>query len=179
MEGGSRMSLYLQPLTEQDGMNTYYMLQAIGRDENGSFHEVNGMSQTDYVQWLKKHSHPTSQQLPGEENCTSYWLMENGEPIGFGTIRKVAIGTHPLREEVRLDYAVMPSQQGKGHGTALLKLLLEECEKHNIPEVEISANQDNERSNRVIRQNGGVLCKTRSGKNIYHIRCFSPSNRFR
>lgn len=158
------MTLYLKRFAEQDGIDTYYMLQAMGRDENGSFHEVNRMSKEEYHQWLKKNSDSV------QERQISYWLMADGQPIGYGRIQLIAMSCYPQREEARLDYAVLPTQRGKGYGNILLQLLLEECGRQGISEVEVSANQDNERSNRVIRRNGGVLCKSRSGKNIYRIR---------
>ena len=46
---------------------------------------------------------------------------------------------------------------------------MEEAWNLGIRQLQVSANTDNERSNRVIRANGGVLYRESNCKNFYYI----------
>ena len=56
-----------------------------------------------------------------------------------------------------IGYAVVPWKQGRGHAKAALRAILEEARSVGLPYVEITTNEDNVPSQRVIEANGGVL----------------------
>ncbi len=67
-------------------------------------------------------------------------------------------GTADLPPSCRghIGYGVVPWKQGKGYATQALRLLLREIEE-SLPYVEITTDQENIASQRVIQANGGVL----------------------
>ncbi|HEY6979891.1 GNAT family N-acetyltransferase [Reyranella sp.] len=56
-----------------------------------------------------------------------------------------------------IGYAVVPWKRGRGYATQALALMLEEARREGLPYVELTADPDNEASQKVIRANGGVL----------------------
>ena len=69
---------------------------------------------------------------------------------------------HDLNERLKIDGGhigdgVRPSQRGKGIGTAMIALALEECRKLGIFRVLMVCDKDNVPSAKTIQRNGGVL----------------------
>jgi len=164
------MKLNLKKLSIDDGRIIYDMLQEIESSDNGFHNDVKGMSYEEYTIWLRKNA-DMSEGIKLEEWMvpqTSYWLFFDETPVGYGRIR------HFLNDNLEansghIGYAIPSSHRGKGYGNELLALLLKECDKLKISTVQIGANKNNERSNKVIVNNGGILAKETSTKNIYHI----------
>ena len=52
---------------------------------------------------------------------------------------------------------IRPSERGKGLGTAMITLALEECDKLGIKEILMCCDKDNIASARTIIKNGGIL----------------------
>lgn len=52
---------------------------------------------------------------------------------------------------------IRPSERGKGFGTAMIALALEECDKLGIKDVLMCCDEDNTASAGTIEKNGGVL----------------------
>lgn len=164
------MSIYLKKLSENDDRQVYDMLQSIEGNDNGFINTVKDMPYEDYIQWLK-----TNAGYPmgiGLEDWmvpqTTYWLYCDDTPVGYGRIR------HYLNENLKKDgghvgYAISYPYRGIGYGNEILKLLIAECKKMGINEIQIGANKDNERSNKVILRNGGKLCRETDSKNYYII----------
>ena len=161
--------LYLRKLSASDGMEIYTMLQEIDANDNGFHNKVCGMTYARYQQWIAREWAFDNGDLEDwMVPQTSYWLYDDDRPIGYGRLR------HCLNDKLRetsghIGYAVRRTERGKGYGTRLLALLLEECRKREITEVQIGANKDNSASNRVIQKNGGILIRTAENKNFYHI----------
>lgn len=160
----------LVKLSENDGKEIYNMLQEIDANDNGFHNNVKGMPYEKYLSWLKENADFSNG--IGLEGWmvpqTTFWLFNDGIPIGCGRIR------HYLNDTLRKDgghigYAIAYSNRGKGYGNKILKLLLAECRNMGIHEVHIGANKNNERSNKVIRHNDGVLCWETATKNYYII----------
>ena len=161
--------VYLKRLSLEDSCEIYKMLQEIAPDDNGFHNKANGMSFEEFEGWLKK-------ELSVDNGCledwmvpqSSYWLYDGDRPVGYGRLR------HFLNDSLKetgghIGYAIRSSERGKGYGNKILALLLDECKKINIDTVQISANTDNIPSNKVIRNNGGVLIRASMGKNFYNI----------
>lgn len=161
--------LYLTPIAADDGREIYDMLQEIAQNDNGFHNKVCGMTYEQYRVWLEDeyaadHGRLADWMVPQ----TSYWLYDDDKPVGYGRLR------HFLNDKLRetgghIGYAIRRTERGKGYGNAILALLLEECRKLDIPEVQIGANTDNIPSNRIIRSHGGILIRTAENKNFYRI----------
>lgn len=141
-----------------DGYSIYEMLKDIGYNENSFTNPVNKMSFEEYKTWVKKmFCWDRGEDLPeGFVRQSVYWLCDETLPVGFGKIR------HELTESSReeggnIGYAIRKSCRGKGYGTILLKLLLDEARKLKIEEKILTVDKGNEASKAVIVKNGGVL----------------------
>ena len=162
--------IYLKKLSLSDGAEIYNMLQEIGKNENGFHNKVCGVSYDEYENWLRREFAIDNGELEyWMVPQTSYWLYDNEKPIGYGRVR------HYLNDALQktsghIGYAIRRSERGQGYGNLILSLLLDECKKLGIEDVQISANTDNIPSNRVIIKNGGRLIRTESNKNFYIVR---------
>jgi len=80
--------------------------------------------------------------------------------------KDIVIGASNLRHSLNDSLAyggghigdgIRPSLRGKGYGTLLIKLTLEECKKLNINKVMLTANSDNYGSIKTILNNNGIF----------------------
>jgi predicted acetyltransferase len=89
---------------------------------------------------------------------TDFWLVENNDAfIGQITLRAPELPAHLLEMGGHIGYSIRPSMYGKGYGTKMLGLLLQQLDKKEYPKVLITCNEPNKASARVIEKNGGVL----------------------
>lgn len=161
--------LYLKKISPGGNIEIYNMLQEIALNDNGFHNKAYGMSFIEFKLWLEKECKRDNGDL--EEWMvpqTSYWLYEGEMPIGYGRLR------HFLNDNLKansghIGYAIRSSERKKGYGTKILSLLLQECEKLDIKEVQIGTNCDNIASNKIIIKNGGKLLRTENNKNFYVI----------
>ena len=149
--------MYLQPVALTDGREFYEMLQHIGPDANGFINPVNCMEYARFSGWLKKQA-DMAQGIGLEDwmvPSSTFWLMEDGVPVGQGNIRHRL--TDALRERGgHIGYAVAADQQGRGCGKALLRLLLEEARRMGITEeLLVTVYLGNAASRRVAEACGG------------------------
>ncbi|WP_158290459.1 GNAT family N-acetyltransferase [Halobacillus salinus] len=164
------MSLYLKSLTSHDGEEVYQMLQEIDANDNGFTNEVKGMTYEHYLKWLQANA-AYAQGLDLNEGMvpqTTYWLFHDEEPVGYGRIR------HFLNENLRknsghLGYAISSSHRGKGYGYTLLGLLIHKCIELGIEPIQVGVNNSNERSNALVKRQGGIVHSRTEKKNIYKV----------
>ncbi len=94
---------------------------------------------------------------PGLVNASTYWLIDAGRKLlAVSNLR------HGLTPELRragghVGYGVRPSERGKGYGTQLLALTLNEARKLGIERALLVCDKTNLASAAVIRRNGGTL----------------------
>jgi predicted acetyltransferase len=152
------MNIEFRRLSPGDGMDIYDMLQEIPKDENGFMNGCNGKDYGAYQRWLTKSAAVANGQ--GLEAWmvpqSVYWLLIDGMPAGMGKLR------HKLTDKLREEgghggYAVRPSCRGKGFGTLLLRLLLEEAKELRIDRLLLTVQNHNTPSLRVALANGGVI----------------------
>ena len=108
-----------------------------------------------FIQTLRGHAKGIN--LPeGWVPATTFWLVRGGQILGTSGLR------HRLTEALKdfgghVGYAIRPSERGKGYGTLMLKLVLEEARELDLERVLITCDKDNLASVRVIQKNGGKL----------------------
>ena len=146
------------------------MLQGIAGNENGFHNNVKDMPYEQFKNWLIENVNYSNG--TGLEDWmvpqTTYWLFDDDTPVGIGRIR------HYLNDSLRKDgghigYAISYIYRGKGYGNEILRLLLVKTNEMGIREVHVGANKDNEKSNKIIKTNGGKLIRETEEKNYYTI----------
>ena len=97
-----------------------------------------------------------AQRLPGYHR----WIWDGAfaGSVGF----RWAPGTPELPPHVlgHMGYAVVPWKRRRGYATRALAMLLKVAREVGLSRVEITCDEDNEPSRRVIEKNGGVLQDT-------------------
>ncbi len=151
--------LTLQQLSPDDDNRFYELLQRIGKDENAFYNPANGMTHEEYKNWLKEwDSWSRGDSLPeGFVPQVSYWLMYQGEPVGFGKVRQI------LTDASRafggnIGYAIDPNHRGKGFASEFLRLMLIKAREMKVQEILLTVEKYNYASKRVCEKNNGVLC---------------------
>lgn len=155
------MCLVLKTASIADGRDVYEMLQAIPADENGFMNAVNGKTFDEFKLWLVGQVE-SSQKTEIEDGWkvpqTTYWLFEDGVPVGMGRIRHFL--TDALRAEGgNIAYVIAPHARGRGLGKALLSLIKEECRKMGLQRALITIQNQNAPSIGTALANGAVLEK--------------------
>ncbi|WP_376697563.1 GNAT family N-acetyltransferase [Wenzhouxiangella sp. EGI_FJ10305] len=87
---------------------------------------------------------------------STFWLVGDGEILGVSNLR------HSLNHELRrrgghIGLGIRPSQRGRGLGTKLMSLTIQEAWKLGIREVHIHCYKANTTSASLIKANGGTL----------------------
>lgn len=166
------MNFELKKLTINDGMDIYVMLQEIPKDDNGFINSVNGKTFEEYKKWLI--CCDNSSKAIGLEDwqvpTSIYWLYADGQPVGFGKLR------HFLTDKLRIEgghtgYAVRQSERNKGHGTILLKMVVEEAKKMDIDKLLLTIRNSNIASIKVALNNNGIIEKTNEERHYIWVNC--------
>ncbi len=98
-----------------------------------------------------------------------FWL-DDGEFCGAINLRFVS-GSDELPDYVpgHIGYAVVPWKRRRGYATRALALILPVAREVGLGRVEVTCDDDNEPSRRVIEKNGGVLVGRRGAKLVFRI----------
>jgi len=162
--------LYFKRLSLEDNEEIYDMLQEIDANENGFGNSVNGMTYSEFLNWIKQqYDYDRGINMPDwMVPQSSFWLYDGEKVIGSGRLRH-CLNDFLEKESGHIGYAIRKTERGKGYGNKILELLIDKCREMKINPVQISANIDNEYSNKVILCNGGVLIRESDGKNFYHV----------
>ena len=154
---GMPMCIEIRKLSVHDGQDIYDMLQELPADENGFVNSVNGKTYAEYQAWLQGAARSAEQTglIDGwKVPQTTFWLLENGRPVGMGKVRHLL--TDALREHGgNVGYAIRPSARDRGLGKAFVALLVDECRKMGVPQVLLTIQNHNLPSIRVALANGG------------------------
>lgn len=158
----------LKKLSTDDGKDIYEMSQKLAADENGLENKFYGMDYSEYKEQLVQYD-KESQGIDLKEGYvphTIYWFYVNGEPVGLIKIR------HELTDHLRehgghIGYAIIPDARGKGYGTKMLELAIEEAKTLGIKKILITCKPDNYPSQKVAEKNGGIL-ERKTEKSFYY-----------
>jgi predicted acetyltransferase len=121
--------------------------------------DVSEKLQTDFGSVVQRFKHEEAgDDLPeGKVPQSTLWLMHQGSKL---------LGRVNLRHRLTPDLEhhgghigcfIRPSVRGKGYGTQMLALALDEARKLSLTQVLMTCNTDNQASARVIEKNGGIL----------------------
>lgn len=152
------MQYKLSNLSINDGKDIYDMLQELPADENGFINSVYGKSYEEYTEWLIRHE-KMSKGIELEDWMVpqnTYWFYVDAKPVGMASIR------HHLTDALRqagghCGYSIRPNERGKGYGTLLLGLLIEEAKRLNINRLLLAIQNQNIASIKVALKNGGII----------------------
>lgn len=107
-----------------------------------------------YIEYLENNSKGIGLK-PGFVPATTFWLVLNCKTIiGESRLRHWLV---PSLEHWggHIGYMVRPLQRGKGYGTKMLRLTLEQTRNMGLNRVLLTCNQDNHASAHVIQKNNG------------------------
>lgn len=155
-----KTEITLRNLRPEDGKDIYNMLQNIGSDENEFHNDVNGMSFTQYKEWLETMSNwAQGEDLPeGYVRQWIFWLYDGDVPVGMGKLReKLTLQSRDLGGNI--GYAISVEHRGKGYGNVLFSLLLQKAKELGIEEVLSTVEKTNPVSKAVQLKCGGKLIK--------------------
>lgn len=163
------MGIEIRELSVNDGMDVYEMLQKLPANENGFINSANGKSFEEFQKWLAGAEDSSRQEnvIDGwKVPQTTYWLLEDGKPVGYGKVR------HFMTDRLLVDggnvgYAIVPEARNKGLGKRFLALLLRESKELGIEKVLLTIKQENAASVMVALANGGIIEKL--DNNVYYI----------
>lgn len=103
------------------------------------------------------HDQKEGKNLPeGFVPATMFWLVEGDKFIGRVQIRH-SLTPVLMIQGGHIGYYIRPSARGKGYGRKILELSLPEAKKLGITQALVSCYEDNIASQKIIKQNGGVL----------------------
>ena len=167
----------LKGLSIEDGTDVYEMLQEIPGEENGFLNPVNGKPYEEYKRWLADSaasSNATELEDGWKVPTSTFWLFCDGKPVGMGRIRHFL--TDRLREEGgQVGYSIRPGERNKGYGSLLLKGLVLEAQKLNIPKMLLTIRNGNEASLKAALKNGGVIERISDMRHYLWVDCSNAS----
>ena len=157
-------------LTPEDGIDVYEMLQDIDNEENSFTNPVKGKSFDQFKSWLRQQAQwDKGENLPdGYVRQSIYWLYDSGKPVGIGKIR------HELTKRSKISggnigYAISHQYRGKGYGSQLLKMLIQEARALGIQEVLLTVDLGNNASRHICENNGAVMISSDSNRWYFQI----------
>lgn len=156
------MGIELKKVAVTDGTDIYEMLQELPADENGFINRAAGMRFDEYKEWIKgkvQESEQTGIVDGWKVPQTTFWLFEDGRPVGCGNLRHFL--TEKLLEQGgNIGYSIRPSDRNRGLGKVLLSLLIDESRKIGIDKLLLTIHNENTPSLHVALANGGKIEKT-------------------
>lgn len=163
------MDFQLRELHMGMGILEYEMFQDMPVKEPGSTNLCKGLPYEVFKSFLETQLARKYQSVSCYDTPTTVYLMYVDEiPVGYIGIRTQIDANWELWCG-NIYYTVRLSERGKGYGTQMLKLALEECRKMGFHEVCTNASAGNIASAKVIEKNGGIFQKDIEGSRYYKI----------
>lgn len=154
---------------ELNDKKLYDMYQDIPLKESGSTNLCNGLPYEVFINYLEKELARKYQNISYYDTPTIiYILYVNNLPVGYIGLR-TEIDDNWKKWSGNFYYVIRKSERGKGYGSKMLELALEEFRKMKFKEVESHASAGNVPSAKVIENNGGIFLKEIEGARYYKI----------
>lgn len=140
--------------------NIYNMLQNIEDRENGFSNPAYKLNMLEYKKWLKEQEeHSFGKNLPEKwVPYTTFVLIVDNLPIGIGRVRH---SSNKYLETIvgagNLGYAIAKEYRGKGYGSKLFSLLLEECKKIGYEKIKLFPLKTNFPTIKIMLKHGGKI----------------------
>ena len=164
------MEFTLRELNMAMGKTEWEMFQDIPVHEPGSTNLCRGLPLEVFPAFLESQLARKYQSISLYDTPTMTFLMYADDlPVGYIGIRTQIDEKWKLWSG-NLYYTVRCAERGKGYGTKILALGLEECRRLGMTEVYVNASAGNTASARVIEKNGGVLFQEKDGSRYYRIK---------
>lgn len=147
----------LQPLNECINEEVYEMYQDIPKREVGSRNIINGVSYDEFLNICKKYIEDETI-IDNDFNTTTkrYILYIDNYPVGEVGIR-TTLNDFWINQGSQIFYKIRTDSRGRGYGSLILKLALEEAKKLGFEKVRINCSDDNIPSKKIIVKNGGIV----------------------
>ena len=95
---------------------------------------------------------------------STFFCLDTERNIFVGAVNiRHRLSESLLRDGGHIGDGIRPSERGKGYGTQMIALALDECRKMGIDRVLMCCDETNRASARTIEKNGGVLENTLAG----------------
>lgn len=95
------------------------------------------------------------------DNCVpdvTFFCLDTDRNIFVGAVNiRLYLNDKLVTDGGHIGDGIRPSERGKGYGTQMISLALEECDKLGIKEILMCCDKDNIASARTIIKNGGIL----------------------
>ena len=89
---------------------------------------------------------------------STFFCLDTDRNIFVGAVNiRHFLNERLLRDGGHIGDGIRPSERGKGYGTKMVALALEECDRLGIRDVLMCCNRDNIASARTIIKNGGIF----------------------
>ncbi|MEW6749657.1 MAG: GNAT family N-acetyltransferase [Candidatus Latescibacterota bacterium] len=85
------------------------------------------------------------------------WLIHQGEYTGQASVRPELCTDYLRTYGGHVGYSIRPARRRCGHGTRLLRLVLQTCRQLGLARILVTCDSDNIGSRRVIERNGGAF----------------------
>ena len=131
----------------------------IDQETNNTNHSPYAIFKNDYhdFDYYLEHleiKEETSEKVP----ASVFFLLDEERNILLGAVNiRHYLNENLLKYAGHIGDGIRPSERGKGYGTKLISLALEECKKLGINKVLMVCNKENIASAKTIINNGGIL----------------------
>ena len=144
----------------------YDMLQDI-EEEHSYMYGTKDVPFEKFPMWLN--SREQQAELTTPYSFTTYWILQDDEPIGIGVVQHVL--TDELREKGgNIAYCIAPQHRGKGCGSIAIPLLVEKMRESNIDEILFMISKNNIPSIRCAEKAGAKVF--RENDTDYYLKIF-------
>jgi len=159
-------------MSPSDQYQREFLEMAADYRQAGESYSQHRLAEQDFAAYLAQVAHDAQGiGLPaGYAPMSSFWLVKDGVIVGESRLRHYLTPALEI-EGGHIGYAIRPSERGKGYGTLILALTLEQAKMRGLQRIRVTCDTDNLASVRVIEKNGGQLAgqaiSTRTGKPIF------------
>lgn len=146
------------------------MYQDIHKEEVGSINKVSYKEFESICKSMIKEENVISKET--HTTTKRFILFDSSVPIGEVGIR-TTLNDFWINKVSQIYYKIRKSQRGKGYGSVILKLGIEEAKKLNFKRIRINCDNNNIPSKKIIINNGGKIdisnYKTKEGFSTSYI----------
>ncbi len=140
------------------GQLEYNMYQDIPYREIGSENNMYGKDYSSFRIYLKQciENEIISDSSLHDVTTNRYIYYVNDYPIGEVGIR-TRLNDFWVNKGSQIFYKIRLSERNKGYGMRMMKLALDECQRLGFKQVRVNCNDTNYGSQRLIKNNGGIV----------------------